>query len=170
MIPHCRSLELLEHKMNSVSRGAQLAGRPTPEVILRLDTAISEDAELARFTAKTRLGRTLWAAYPNIALIDTLGLELPHELDRRLQDAGPFQYTFDLSVFERFADAIPDYLLDAACIAGTPSQVAGQVAALESWGVKEVTILPVPHKSQTMTEVIELYASGVLASRPHQRN
>ncbi len=162
MVPHCRSLVLLEHKIASVSKGAERAGRPLPQVILRLDTAISEDEELAKLTAKTRLGRTLWAAYPNIAFMDTLGLDLPGELDRRLREAGPFQYTFDLSVFRQFADAIPDEILDAVCLAGTPAQVAEQVAELVSSGVDEINILPVTHEGQTEADLIELYASALL--------
>ncbi len=166
MIPHCRSLDLLSHKLMSVSKGAERAGRASvPEVILRLDTAIAEEGDLARMTAKSRLGRTLWAAYPNIAFLDVLGLALPEELDRRLEEAGPFQYTFDLSVFERFADAIPDEILDATCLAGTPTQVASQVAEIASAGVAEVNVLPVPHGGQSAAAVVDLYASEVIKAR-----
>lgn len=159
MIPHCRSTELLEHKLSSVIEGAETAKRDAlPEVILRLDTSVAEDGAAAEHAAKTRLGRTLWAAYPNIAFLETLGIALPEELDRRLRDAGPFQYTFDLAAFERFADAIPDEILAATCLAGTPNQVSDQVKVLEAQGVSEINILPVPPTSGEQVEVVDLYA------------
>lgn len=162
MIPHCRSTELLEHKLARVEEGAERAGRDAaPEVILRLDTSVSEDGATAEYAAKTRLGRTLWAAYPNIPFLDVLGISLPGELERRLREAGPFQYTFDLAVFERFADAIPDEILEAVCLAGTPDEVASQVKVLQSAGVEEVNILPVPPKGTDQVEVVNLYAKAV---------
>lgn len=162
MIPHCVSLELLEHRLKSVVEGAERAGRDRlPEVILRLDTAVSDDHDEAVRMTKTRLGRTLWASYPKIPFLDILGLELPKELDRRLREAGPFQYTFDLSVFERFADAIPDEIHDAICLAGTPSEVARTVDELEGAGVAEINILPVPSPAQSARDVVDLYARGL---------
>ena len=166
MIPHCRSLDLLAHKMRSVEEGVERAGRDSmPEVILRLDTSVDEDGAAAEHMAKTRLGRTLWAAYPRIPFLEALDIPLPEELDRRLHDAGPFQYTFDLTAFERFADAIPDEILAAVCLAGTPSQVAEQVAVLESAGVNEVNIHPVPPPGKVQENVMDLYAAAVM-SRP----
>jgi 5,10-methylenetetrahydromethanopterin reductase len=168
MIPHCRSVDLLRHKMKYVAEGAEDAGRDElPRVIMRMDTSIADDSETAVRAAKRRLGRMLWQQYPNVRYLDILGLPMPKELARRFEEAGPFVYTFDLEVFDRFVDAIPDELLEPIALAGTKEEVAGQVNDLFDAGASEVCILPVPSNGRSDRDVVADYAEGLhLADHP----
>lgn len=161
MIPHCRSPELLRHKLEQVAIGAQVAGRTSmPRLTLRLDASVGPDGEAARWAAKTRLARTIWAAYPDVEYLRVLGLELPRRLARLLADAGPFPYSFDLRVYERFVPEIPDELLHPICLAGTSSEVAEQLADLQAEGVDEIAVLPVPPPDRTAVDVVDHYAAA----------
>jgi 5,10-methylenetetrahydromethanopterin reductase len=165
MIPHCRSVELLEHKLSFVREGAERAGRDEmPRIIMRMDTSVMEDSEAAKDAAKRRLGRMLWQQYPKVRYLETLGIDMPAKLAARFEEAGPFVYTFDLSVFERFVDAIPDALLEPIALAGTSAEVAEQVKMLAAAGAGEICIHPVPAPGQSSDDVVERYASGVVAA------
>ena len=171
MIPHCRSPQLLRHKLAQVAIGAEAAGRSSmPRLILRLDASVGPDGEAARWAAKTRLARTIWAAYPDVEYLRVLGLELPRGLERLLSEAGPFPYSFDLRVYERFVPEIPDELLHPICLAGTSSDVAEQLADLRAEGVDEIAILPVPPPDMTALDVVDHYAvaASLEPSEPRQ--
>lgn len=162
MIPHCRSVDLLRHKLSFVEEGAQGVGRKRlPRVIVRMDTSIADDSDEAVRAAKSRLGRMLWQQYPNIRYLDTLGIAMPKKLARRLEEAGPFQCTFDLTVFERFVDAIPNELLEPTALAGTKAEVAGQVHDLFEAGASEICIHPVPSKNRTASDVVADYSEAL---------
>lgn len=171
MIPHCRSPELLAHKMASVKAGAERAGRDEmPRLILRLDASVSNDGAAAVRAAKARLARTIWAQYPTVDFLQILELELPDNLDRLLAEAGPFPYSFDLAPYERFADAVPNAFVDAICLAGSPTEVAVQVDELATLGVDEITFLAVPPPDMTSEEVIDLYAEAAGMRNDTDRN
>ena len=164
MIPHCRSVELLEHKLSYVREGAERAGRDEfPRIVMRMDTSVMADSEEAKFAAKRRLGRMLWQQYPNVRYLETLGLKMP-SLASEFEAAGPFVYTFDLTVFERFVDVIPDTLLEPIALAGTPDEVARQTEDLAAAGADEICIHPVPAEGQTSDDVILRYAQGLAIS------
>jgi alkanesulfonate monooxygenase SsuD/methylene tetrahydromethanopterin reductase-like flavin-dependent oxidoreductase (luciferase family) len=102
-----------------------------------------------------------------VRYLDILGLPMPKELARRFEEAGPFVYTFDLEVFDRFVDAIPDELLEPIALAGTKEEVAGQVNDLFDAGASEVCILPVPSNGRSDRDVVADYAEGLhLADHP----
>lgn len=171
IIPHCASPHILIPKLAGVRKGAQKAVRLSgPEVVARLDVSVPHDRDAALFQAKVRLGRFLWAQYPNIEYLRGHNLEMPEELDRRLRDAGPFQRTHDLSAFVRFADAIPDAFVYPIALAGTPSEVAAQAQVVLDVGAEHLMVYPLVPKGETLENVIRLYANEVVPRLKHPQN
>ena len=90
IVAHCASPTILGAKLEQVRIGVERAARANgPRVVARLDISVSRDREAALFEAKVRLGRLLWRRYPKIDYLDSHGLRLPPELERRLRAAGP---------------------------------------------------------------------------------
>jgi len=141
---HCASPKILAPRLEAIARGARDAKRASrPKVVARLDVSIARDRATAFEVAKVRIGRYLWARYPNIAYLAEHGLELPAELDRRLKAAGPFKRTHEPDYFRPFVSAIPDELVAPLVLVGTPADVAGQLRTMFANGVDEVMAYPI---------------------------
>jgi 5,10-methylenetetrahydromethanopterin reductase len=141
---HCVSARILAPRVDVIREGARHAGRAaSPKIVARVDISIDRDRATAFHVAKVRIGRYLWARYPNIAYLEQHGLELPAELDRRLRAAGPFRRTHELEFFRPFVDAIPDDLVTPLALVGTPDDVGAQLARMFGGGVDEVMAYPI---------------------------
>jgi 5,10-methylenetetrahydromethanopterin reductase len=141
---HCASPRILAPRLKDIARGVKDEGRRTPPgVVARVDVSISRDRTSAFDVAKIRVGRYFWARYPTIPYLADHGLELPPELERRLQAAGPFRRTHELGFFRPFADAIPDELVPPLVLVGTPAEVGGQLRELFAAGADEVMAYPI---------------------------
>lgn len=162
IIPHCASPLILRPKLEFVEQGRARAGRTSrPEVLARLDISLSRDRSAAVYQGRLRLARYLWSQYPAIGYLQTHGLALPAELDRRLRAAGPFVRTQDRSAFLPFADAIPEELVAPIACAGTPAEVAQQLRTVLGAGADGVmAYLQIP-RGETMESVLDLYAEVV---------
>jgi 5,10-methylenetetrahydromethanopterin reductase len=158
---HCASPAILREKLRHVREGAARVGRSTgPEVVPRLDVSNSHHREAALEQAKLRLGRYLWIRYPNIEYLETHGLSLPAELDRRLREAGPPDRTHDLRAFERFAEVTPDELVYPIKLAGTPADVREQIQAVREAGADEIMAYPLVPRGETAASVLDLFAEA----------
>jgi 5,10-methylenetetrahydromethanopterin reductase len=140
---HCVSMRILQPRVAEIGRGAATAGRVAPRVVARVDMSIARDRAVAFEVAKVRIGRYLWARYPNIAYLAVHGLRLPAELERRLREAGPFRRTHELEYFRPFVDAIPDELVTPLVLVGTPTEVSAQLTSMFAGGVDEVMVYPI---------------------------
>jgi len=162
IIPHCASPLILGPKLELVRQGRARSGRTSgPDVLARLDVSLSRDRENALYQGRLRLARFLWSQYPNIGYLETHGLVLPAELDRRFREAGPFQRTQERAAFLPFADAIPAELVRPIACAGTPEDVAGQLRTVLGAGADGVmAYLQIP-PGESMESVLGLYAEVV---------
>ena len=162
IVAHCASPLILGPKLELVRQGSAKAGRAAgPEVLARLDVSLSRDRENAVYQGRLRLARYLWSQYPKIAYLETHGLALPAELDRRLRAAGPFVRTQDRAAFLPFADAIPAELVTPIACAGTPEDVATQLRAVFDAGADGVMAYLQIAPGETMESVLDLYAEVV---------
>jgi 5,10-methylenetetrahydromethanopterin reductase len=123
-------------------------------VIARLDVTVHPDSGLARDHARVRVGRVLWSHYPRMKPLADLGIALPPELELRLREAGQFVRTHDLTAFTRFADAIPDEILDLIAVAGTPADVTAHFRRLFQAGVDELMVHPLVPPGSTLPDVV----------------
>lgn len=163
IIPHCASPRIFTPQLELVRQGQETSGRSIgPEVVVRLDVSVSHNRAAALFQAKVRLVRILWSQYPNIGYLDSHGLEMPNELDRRLRGAGPFPGGHDLSVFRPFADAIPDEFVFPISLAGTPAEVARQAKLVIDAGADHIMAYLLVPEGETIESVMKLYADEVM--------
>lgn len=167
IVPHCASPRILEPKLEHVRKGSAKAARKMPPVIARLDVSLSRDREKARYQGRLRLARFLWSQYPNIGYLETHGLSLPAELDRRFREAGPFQRTQERAAFLPFADAIPAELVFPIACAGTPEDVADQLRGVFAAGADGVMAYLQIAPGETMDSALELYAATVSLLKQH---
>lgn len=164
MIPHCASVRIFASQMAHVRTGQARVGRTQgPEVIVRLDASVSRNRAAAMDAARVRIARLLWAQYPTIPYLEQHGLELPTELDRRLQAAGPFPGGHNLDLFRPFASAIPEELVTPIALAGTPDEVAAQAQAVIDAGADQVMVYLLVPEGATIEQVTDLYGREVLA-------
>jgi 5,10-methylenetetrahydromethanopterin reductase len=113
--------------VDRIRSGAEDAGRDPSAVTLsaRVDVSIGDD----RFVAGV-----LSASYPDRGFVERAGLSVPEELERIC--AGK-----DLRQAWASAHLVPDELVDAFTWAGTPTDVAGRIAAAVEAGIDEVTVV-----------------------------
>jgi 5,10-methylenetetrahydromethanopterin reductase len=170
VIPHCASPTILRAKLEHVRTGAEKVGREGgPRVVARIDISVSNDREAALYEAKVRLARRLWRLYPKLDYLESHGLSLPTELERRLQAAGPFPKSHDLSLFP---DAIPDELVYPIAVAGTPAEVGEQLQRVFAGGADEVMAYLLVPAGETLESVMTLTAeaattaAGTAPARP----
>ena len=162
---HCASPKILAPRLAEIARGAREAKRTTrPKIVARLDVSIARDRATALQVAKVRIGRYLWARYPNIAYLPQHELELPAELDRRLKAAGPFRRTHELDYFRPFVDAIPDDFVAPLVLVGTPADVAEQLRTMFASGVDEVMAYPISADGDPRETVRLLGEAAALAN------
>jgi 5,10-methylenetetrahydromethanopterin reductase len=166
IVPHCASPLILKPKLEYVRQGKAKSGRTNgPEVLARIDVSLSRDRENALYQGRLRLARFLWSQYPKIGYLETHGLALPAELDRRLAAAGPFQRTQERAAFQPFADAIPAELVFPIACAGTPEDVAEQLRTTLAAGADGVMCyLQIP-PGESMDSVLDLYGEVVTMLR-----
>jgi 5,10-methylenetetrahydromethanopterin reductase len=124
-------------------------------VIARLDVTINGLSLVALDAARVRVGRVLWASYPDLSWVAAAGCEIPTELDHRLRMAGPFARTHDLGAFKHLADAIPDDIVRLVAISGDEGAVAAGFRDLFAAGVDEVMVHPLPSAGVGVIEAIE---------------
>jgi len=141
---HCASAKILAPRLAEIAHGATDARRMKPPlVVARLDVSIGRDRKQALEVAKVRVGRYLWARYPNIPYLALHGLELPAELEHMLRAVGPFKRTHELEYFRPFVAAIPDDFVAPLVLVGTPNDVADQLRTVFASGADEVMAYPI---------------------------
>lgn len=126
----------LERSYELVARGAEEAGRPVPAVVASIPIQISADGAAAVVEAKQLVGHlmTRWASIPSLrALFTTDGYLEEHQFDT---------ITDRLHRGEEPAVAVPGDIAVAHCPAGTPDEVADQIASLGETGVRSISIDP----------------------------
>jgi 5,10-methylenetetrahydromethanopterin reductase len=160
ILAHCASPRILQPKLRLVEAGAQKRTR-RPKVVARLDVSVSDERPAAMRAAKIRLGRLLWAQYPEIPYLEAHGLKLPVALDTALRHAGPFRRTHDLSVFRPFADVIPDEFVWPIALAGTPDDVRAQAQAVLAAGADEIMAYVLVADDDTLVAAIRRLARAV---------
>lgn len=166
IIYHAAVGPTLDPKLAEVDRGMRRSGRrKRPRVVARLDVSVAHDRTAALRQAKLRLGRYLWARFPDIAYLRQSELEMPRALGARLAAAGPFPKTHDLSAFEQFADDIPDELVRPIAIAGDPDEVAQAIGRLADLGVDELMLYPLVPATETLDSVLGLLHSAGVPSQ-----
>lgn len=128
-----------QHAREMVARGARQAGRDPDTVhqIIRVDLALDDDPEVARAQVKPMIASSLMNSYPDTRFVEQVGLELTPDLEamcRRKNEAESFAS----------GDLVPDSFVREFAWAGTPEQVAAQIAPIVELGIRDVLVMPHP--------------------------
>jgi 5,10-methylenetetrahydromethanopterin reductase len=149
---------LLDHALERVDTGV---ARRDPELApLRRAAwayiAVDDDASAARAAVRTGIAVALWGSRP---LLGQLGIPVPGDL-QRLMDGEAYAVTPE--VIGRAAALIPDELIDACSVSGTPGDCAARLAALGSRGFGHVALWPFPVAGQTMDGLVDRIVMDVI--------
>ncbi len=149
---------LLEHALTRVETGV---ARRDPDLgPLRraawVYLAVDDDADKARAAVRTGIAVALWGSRP---LLGSLGIAVPAELEALM--AGE-TYAVTPDVIGRAAALIPDALIDACSIAGTPAYCASRLGALSGRGFHHIALWPFPSPDQSVDDLVESIVSDVI--------
>lgn len=131
---------LLDHALERVEAG--VARRDAALAPLRraawVYMAVDDDSGAARAAVRSGIATALWGSRP---LLDRLGIPVPDDLRRLMEDQA---YAGTSDVIGRAAALIPDELIDACSVSGTPEACAARLRALASRGFQHVAVWPFP--------------------------
>lgn len=146
----------IRHALNMVEKGASRSGRSLEElkIISRVDACIHEDRRTAIDAVKPMIGVFLWTSYPDRTFVHRAGLEIPEELEAIIAKR-------DYNLMAPNSHLIPDSFAQKFCWAGTPREVAEQVARVVDMGIHDITFLPHPPKGGTTLGTIRDFAEKV---------
>lgn len=142
---------LLDHALERVVTG--MARRADGLAPLRRATwayiAVDDDAATARAAVRTGIAVALWGSRP---LLGQLGIQVPDDL-RRLMGEEPYAITPD--VIGRAAALIPDELIDACSVSGTPDACAERLRRLAERGFHHAALWPFPTPGQSVDQLVD---------------
>jgi alkanesulfonate monooxygenase SsuD/methylene tetrahydromethanopterin reductase-like flavin-dependent oxidoreductase (luciferase family) len=124
-------------------------------IISRVDACVHPDRNVARDAVRPMISMLLMGSYPDRNFVHNLGLEVPVELEAICKQKNEL-----LSI--QNGHLVPDEFVDAYAWAGTPKEVAEQVAAVVDMGINQITYLPHPPKGEGFEPNIIRFANEVL--------
>jgi 5,10-methylenetetrahydromethanopterin reductase len=152
----------IQWALDHVDDGLRRAGRRPDDlrVIVHVYACVHDDRSTALDAA--RWG-TLVALWSSLNILDELplGAPVPEQLLRYMQTT---QKSFHPETMQPGMKMIPDELMDALSLAGTPDDCAEKVSALAAMAggrIDELVLLPCPAPGQTKQEVVYRFAEEV---------
>lgn len=158
MLASCAGPEQVEAALERVRRGAERAGRDPTEVraMVRVDTCVHDDPELAVEGSRLMVAKLLWASYPDRRFVERAGLVVPDALEKLIARR-------DYDALQQGKELVPADLADALAWAGAPEDVADRVAAVVArTGIEEVGFWLLCAPGQSLADAIGLLAERVV--------
>lgn len=156
---------LLDHALERVEAG--VARRDPTRATLRraawVYLAVDDDPVAARAAVRKGIAVALWGSRP---LLAQLGMPVPDEL-RRLMDSEAYAVTPE--VIGRAAALIPDELIDACSVSGTPEACATRLRALAARGFEHVAVWPFPVPGTSVDDLVGRMIEDVIPRVQGQR-
>jgi 5,10-methylenetetrahydromethanopterin reductase len=137
----CVAEPLLRFFRDAVAEGARRAGRDPGgvELVARINVCIADDTRVARDVMRPTIVRSLAAQRPDFSTFRTAGLELPAPLREQVLR---LPYTHDPAPLAKLAPLVPDAVVDAVTLAGSPGEVADGVVRLARGGIGQLMVYP----------------------------
>jgi alkanesulfonate monooxygenase SsuD/methylene tetrahydromethanopterin reductase-like flavin-dependent oxidoreductase (luciferase family) len=86
-------------------------------------------------------------------------MEVSPDLAVSLSQMG---YTHDDATLAHMAQGVPDHIIDAMTLAGTPDEVAQRVGAIVRRGVNQILVRPLPSPEGGINGTLEAFATQVM--------
>ncbi len=142
---------LLDHALERVATG--VARRAPGLAPLRraawVYMAVDDDPAAARTAVRSGIAVALWGSRP---LLARLGVPVPEDL-RHLMETEAYAATPE--VIGRAAALIPDELIDACSVSGTPAACAARLRALATRGFQHVAVWPFPVDGSSVDGLVD---------------
>ena len=108
----------IKHAISQIAIGARKSNRKLNDlnIILRIDTCISNDRHAAIEAVKPMVGILLWTSFPDRNFLKRVDLIVPDELERIIAKR-------DYNLMASYTHLIPDSFVEKLCWAGTPDEV-----------------------------------------------
>ena len=144
--------------LHQVHAGCAAAERKAEDVkiTVRVDVCIDPDAQRARDAVKPMIASVIRISYPDETFVHQAGLELPEPLRSLIAQGTAAQ------VQTAAREMLPEAFVDAFAWAGTPDQVADQIARVLDAGFTNLCIVPVAPAGSSVLAVSRLFVKEVL--------
>ena len=158
IVSGCAEEASVDYAKGLISKGTSKAGRDLAEVdlVARLNCCVSTDGQEARNAVRTATVRSL-PGHLNFGT--AAGMEVEPDLAASLKDMG---YTHDDDTLAHMARRVPDHIIDAMALAGTPEVVAERTAKIVRRGVNQILVRPSPSPEGGIDGTLEAFATQVM--------
>jgi 5,10-methylenetetrahydromethanopterin reductase len=149
---------LLDHALGCLEAGLRRRAASLPELLRAawVYTSVDEDRQLARDAVRHGIAVALWGSRP---LLHSLGIALPDQL-ATLMDTVDYAATPD--IMGRAATLIPDDLIDACSVAGTPDECVERFDRLAARGFRHLALWPFAPDGQDVDDVLDRLVTDVI--------
>jgi 5,10-methylenetetrahydromethanopterin reductase len=147
----------VRHALELVERGARAAGRAMEDLTLltRVDVSVGANSKEARDAVKPMIAMFLMGSYPDQQFIRHSGLRVPDELLEVMKAKNEARALAS-------GHLVPEEFVDAFAWAGTPDEVARQVAAIVNLGIPNVCIMPHPPRGRPVEPIMRSFIEDVM--------
>lgn len=147
----------IKRALDLVEEGCRSAGRSLEDitVVSRVDACVHPNGKLARNAVRPMIASLLMASYPDRSFVHSLGLDVPDALEKVCQQKN------EEAAFAS-GHLVPDEFVDAFAWAGTPEDVAKQVAGVVDMGIDHITYLPHPPEGEGFAPNLTRFAKDVV--------
>ncbi|MCL1898323.1 MAG: LLM class flavin-dependent oxidoreductase [Micrococcales bacterium] len=148
----------ISYAQEHVQKGLTKAGRPASAVdqMSWLYVSAAPDRLAAREAVSKIVLASLITSRP---ILDQIGVDLPPNLRAHL-DASGWRYPKETP--KQAAELLPDHMLDAFAVYGTPEECVAKLQAIRACGIDHMTFVLFPAAGQTLTSLTKLLAAEVL--------
>jgi 5,10-methylenetetrahydromethanopterin reductase len=152
--------EGLRYAMDMVDRGIEQAGRDRGDVDVMswLYVSVDDDPVAARTAVSKMVLASLITSRP---ILDRIGIELPSALRDRL-DAQGWRYPRETP--EEAAALLPDHIVDAFALHGTPAQVRKRLDVIRDCGINHVAFVLFPPAGSSTEALARRIALEIVSS------
>lgn len=147
----------VRHALALVEKGARAGGRSLRDLALitRIDLSVGPSSKEAREAVKMMLAMLLMGSYPDTGYVRHAGLEIPPALEEMMRQKNEAKSMAS-------GHLVPDDFVDAFTWAGTPDEVARQIASVVGLGIPEICILPQPPRGQPVEPIMRRFIEDVM--------
>lgn len=147
----------VRHALGLIQKGAEAVGRSLRDLTLttRIDMSVGPSSKEAREAVKMMLAMLLMGSYPDTGYVRHAGLVIPSALEEMMRQKNEAKAMVS-------GHLVPDEFVDAFAWAGTPNEVARQIAAVVELGIPEICILPLPPRGQPVEPIMRSFIEDVM--------
>jgi len=158
IISGCAEEPSIDYAKGLIAKGTRKVGRDLAEIdlVARLNCCVSTDGQGARNSIRTATIRSLPG---HLNFVTAAGIEVAPDLAASLSQMG---YTHDDATLADMARRVPDHIIDAMTLAGTPEEVAQRVGRIVRRGVNQILVRPSPSPEGGINGTLEAFATQVM--------